>query len=1051
MKLIQQASLWFSEGASDKVYEVDLCDVGNDRFVVNFRYGRRGASLRDGTKTTLPVSQAEALKIFDKLVSGKKKEGYQESGTFQIEPPALDVVTPETETAAPANTPLSLVLKQLIEATQPASANKKIRPLNRLIWRVGEFRLASAVPVLIRQVAKADALQQYCIVWALGRCGDKAAIPVLEKLYAAKASAPMVQRMALASMLALAEGYTRKSLLETLLGSLPNSIAQAMKSGTAQSLLVAVQAYVASEKNYDIVEPLYVLSPDFPVARPVVIELAQTVPFAPNAFKSVRHVFKLAEFRDDAELFGLLAYRFETTRHVFNQKRYSWDDHIYFNGRRINPQKELEKPDSQLAYSNKTRDYLRRRTWRTLRRLGEQNSPLYAPMAVHVLLPFSDAKDATPARMIRRETYDWRNRNTIVTVKQYDSYANYQVFNHILYENSPRYLLKKNRQAWQCKEGYEPGKPAPVVREEAFPELWNTHPDALIQLLTGSQCERVHEFAVKAFRANPDFTKRITVQQLIQLLEKPYAVTIRLALELVQANYDPQHPNVKLVRAVLQSNLPEARAIGKQWVEANPDYFAEKTLLFADLIGSPHEDVQTWCHALLGNTKLTSQQAELTIASVIAQLLSLENQPVHADMVNRATDTLLAHFSGYLQIIGLSVVQDLLRHPLPEIKALGGKILLIHQTPVRELPSEILSQLIGSEYPQVRHVGVQLFGKQTDAELLARPEALLAFCVAPHADMREAIRPVITRLAAQHPAFGTELLTQLFPYLRRNEAHDGLHESIFNLMQTSLVQSLSGVDQETSLELVFSRRAAVQKVGSLLLHQTIRPDILSLRQLVRLAGHEMQEVRQWAWQAYQTDAEQIKLQPAEALRILDVNWEDSRRFAFDYFRTHFNADVWTPELLVSVCDSTRDDVQQFGRELITQYFTAENGTDYLLKLSQHPSSGLQLFATHYLETYAAGNITHLRTLEPYFLTVLSQVNRAGVAKKRIFAFLRNEALANRDAAELIAQILTRQSLTMAVADKATCLQLMRDIRVTYPDISQPLTITAAPVYATESS
>jgi hypothetical protein len=39
MKLIKQTRLVFVEGKSDKVYEVDLCEVGANQFVVNFRYG----------------------------------------------------------------------------------------------------------------------------------------------------------------------------------------------------------------------------------------------------------------------------------------------------------------------------------------------------------------------------------------------------------------------------------------------------------------------------------------------------------------------------------------------------------------------------------------------------------------------------------------------------------------------------------------------------------------------------------------------------------------------------------------------------------------------------------------------------------------------------------------------------------------------------------------------------------------------------------------------------------------------------------------------------
>ena len=67
MKLVCQTKLQFKEGNSDKVYEVDLCEAG-EKYFVNFRYGRRGTELKEGTKTNAPVSFAEAENIFQKLV-----------------------------------------------------------------------------------------------------------------------------------------------------------------------------------------------------------------------------------------------------------------------------------------------------------------------------------------------------------------------------------------------------------------------------------------------------------------------------------------------------------------------------------------------------------------------------------------------------------------------------------------------------------------------------------------------------------------------------------------------------------------------------------------------------------------------------------------------------------------------------------------------------------------------------------------------------------------------------------------------------------------------
>ena len=71
----ENITLFYKQEKSDKVYKVSLEEKEGD-FVVNFAYGRRGSTLKTGTKTQTPVAYEKAKKIYDKLVVSKSAKGY---------------------------------------------------------------------------------------------------------------------------------------------------------------------------------------------------------------------------------------------------------------------------------------------------------------------------------------------------------------------------------------------------------------------------------------------------------------------------------------------------------------------------------------------------------------------------------------------------------------------------------------------------------------------------------------------------------------------------------------------------------------------------------------------------------------------------------------------------------------------------------------------------------------------------------------------------------------------------------------------------------------
>lgn len=71
----ERVTLYYREGASDKVYQATI-EEADGGCVVNFAYGRRGRTLKTGTKTSAPVPFAQAKKIYDRLVKSKTAKGY---------------------------------------------------------------------------------------------------------------------------------------------------------------------------------------------------------------------------------------------------------------------------------------------------------------------------------------------------------------------------------------------------------------------------------------------------------------------------------------------------------------------------------------------------------------------------------------------------------------------------------------------------------------------------------------------------------------------------------------------------------------------------------------------------------------------------------------------------------------------------------------------------------------------------------------------------------------------------------------------------------------
>ncbi|MCS3797917.1 hypothetical protein [Niastella sp. OAS944] len=1099
MRLVKQSILYFKEGNSDKVYEIDLCDVGNDKYVVNFRYGRRNAKLKEGSKTPVPVSLADAEKLFGELEDEKISKGYtaSESGVSSIPTSANFKLATETTIGAsfmslPAGRTKG-ILQRLYNAVQGNTTSYKTKwKLTRVIWKAGEYKIPEAAQYIIKLYNNGDVLHQYSATWALARCGNEIAIPALQQIFKEHAS-PLVSKIAGAGLLLLLKAQAKEEHLTHYLNSLPEPIKAAIEGNQEKELTALIQERVEQQQpQYNWLESLYLVSVEKRWLRPIVKNLLLQVPLKPNYFKHVRSVFKQAELLDDFEISGMLVLRFERERemfvHHFSLNDQRGENYFVQTSSYVNPHKELRKTNSRLAYSQRTRRYLRYRVNRRLQMYGNLDSTDYVKLATGILLSYNKETDFKES--YSTWDYKWNGRNYARTEIRFPQNAHAFFLHKILSGDHPELLLlhtgiwrikteqellanKPQQQSPGNKEGGgllkkitgifgkkkedgqqgNAGNPQLSVPNEngtPFLHLWNKLPQSYVQLLMDAQLDEIHEFAQGALIAHPQWNEikgKLDKYACKKLLLSPFEIPAAFGLQLTVEKFAGKQADLDLIIAMLNSRNADARNKGKEWTAQYQQHYLQQSDFIKDLIFAADADIAAWSKGLIKNGNLGKDIKNVVVGKSIAQLMAIVDfTPANEPIIKRASDTLLELFDEEIQQVPLSVIADLLQHEVPPVLIFGLSLLRRKKQPgnLAELSKSLLFGLLQHSYAPVRDMGIALLNDMPEDILLQHCDAMITCITSPFENVRRGVASAIDRMAKKDGRFGEAAAEVLMPYLLRKETSEGLHNDISALLCNELSNFLHYANKELALNLLYGNYNAAQNVGIVILEKYTDPAQLTLPQVIALGAHENLNVREWCWKFYKEQVARIKYEKDTAVKLIDSKWKDTRQFAMQYFREQFTADDWTPEALIALADSVKPDIEAYGRELITKFFTGDEGTSYLLKLSQHPSENMQLFATNYLERYAADDIEKIQSLEFYFRSVLTRVNKSRIAKNRIYHFLLVEGRKSETAAKVVGAILTDVSAIAAIGDKAKCIEVLLQLKSLY-EVETPLVVKAIEV------
>lgn len=1017
MKLVRQSRLHFREGNSDKVYEVDLCEAGEDGFLVNFRYGRRGSALRDGTKTPIPEPRAKAEQIFDALVNEKTRKGYKVEGESGMPAgmPVAGII------AAPDDPRRAAILKRLkAEATRTVKGTPRWK-LSRVLWRAGAWRMIDAADDIASIAARLNApIDLWCAAWALGRCGDPRHAVVFDGMAKNAAGYPWVLAMLAEAKAALHD--EEENFEATMLQGLPETVAAVFRTGDARAFRAVVEQELRGGQHAGLPAGLLLLATRHGWVREVVHEMVRLLPLGRGTMPFFRQVLKSAEFRFDAELYGQVVRRFDLTNATGPMP---W---------------RLPKGAPQPAYTTGTRNYFRRRPVRHLRVAGESGeAALFIPLATGLLLAYDDEIDSP--QETSTSTYDWdrATRRTVERKIWYPRYKSCFAFIWLLRGAGGKIEPTHGKVGWRFINSHRGDA---TVREEPFAALWDHAPDAVMHLLRHARSREVQQFALRVWRSNPAFLDEVGPDFVADLVASWFPDTVALGLEVARARWNPAAPDLPLLLAMLDASLDEARAQGIAWLKASAAIAGADSPFLAAAAFLRHDDARLAVRDVLRATVIPPEIRRDLVARVVSALLAFDGD--EATPAGPAVDFLLMLAPAEVQSLPPAHLAELAAHPLEACQLLAVQVLLKSPSPAG-LPESLLLAAVSSEFASVRRLGMELLGRLSDHELASRTEVLAACAVSKQPELREAAAPLLGRVATRDREAARELVRQWYPLLFREEAFEGLHASVHTLLTGPFASELDAIPAGSFRRMLQSRYDHGQMLGFMLLQKESGP--FETDELVGWAVHPLVAVRDWAFSRLETEPDRIRREPGLVLRLLESPFDDGRERAFAFCRREIQDGDWTPESLVAVCDSNHQPARDFGRELVTRLFREEDGPVYLLRFSQHPATEIQLFATNYLERHAGGSPERIAALDLYFRTVLSRIGAGRVAKQRVLAFLEKESLADEAIARLTTPLLARQSGTVAIQDKAAMIRILDALRRRWPDLESPLKSRPVPVHS----
>ncbi|PML81883.1 WGR domain-containing protein [Enterovibrio norvegicus] len=1032
MRLIRKSRLYFQEGNSDKVYEVDLVDINstddNERYLVNFRYGRRGASLREGTKTPSPVSIEKAEKLFDSIVVSKTNKGYRDG-----------VVSPSSSATASSKPESSASLLDRIRQEK----NPDTRA--RQVWRLPPEKNPEAAALVATLLGQKDDLHEYTLLWTLGRVGSQENIDLVSP-YLSHSNTTLAN-LALEVILALTPEEERKNRYDTLRthnenitpDSLLNAVAQFNNADSKRATSYPIgtllkAAYLQSLVDTDI--------------RQALLKVLPSIPITPGAFRGVRYLLKMSEFRLDTAVFTTLNVRLEQSKpHFYRDWGMVYNEHGC-----LDVEEELASDTARLAHSQKTHRYLVARYSRALKRLGVSKSDRFIELAESTLLQYT-AAHAKPARSTPHYRWDDNWRRQLIATLHYDEYAHCSALNTLLRANNTAYS-KNRRGIWR----FDPDTTFDG-RGEAFPECWDKAPDSLLRIACATDCEPVSDFAIRALEDNSDFIATLSLADVIRLFTKPFTRSQAFASTRLKHLLANQPVTGDILVLLFSSGLAAPISLGLELLGQKRDFDEMLTAIAHALCIDPrvelpdHTSIIAWLEAPEQKAKFTFVDKSALLSAVLSVVS--EKDFASKEHATQTFDWLLTQCQDALTnaranaLPDIAVAEALIQSSSISLALFGCKLLDAMPIAYDQISEASLHTIQTSDDEDIRAFAIALLKKLTHDKLADQLDNLLGSLAQGTPAQQHATLSVFAE-AMQTSSYNESnaknqqaIVEHMVNLLHANKLEDSLQQQLLDFLRAHGNASLREETHNESLwELATARSEMAHTLTSEHFQQRTPYSRFTNEKWLALLNSPTLTLREHAQKHFGDSPDALIAQMDNIVSIMESEWHDTQDFVFDFCRESLSREQWTPDQIVAICDSVVDPVQRFGRELVQTYFDQDDAEQYLLQLSQHPAANVELFVSQLLPQHASNDETTIVALQPYFVSVLTRVNTGRPAKDNVLRFLISQANTSNAVRTMLSQLLTRLSLTSVQKDKAEYIKLMMSLKQTHGDLTLPVALKA---------